>query len=44
MAAVAGRALLGETLSSTQIAGMLVVLVAIAVLGGYWPRRRISPV
>ncbi len=44
VAAIAGWALLGETLSSTQIAGMLVVLVAIAVLGGYWPRRRISPV
>ncbi len=44
VAAIAGWALLGETLSSTQIAGMLVVLAAIAILGGYWPRRRISPV
>lgn len=43
VAALAGWALLGETLSAAQLAGMLVVLVAVAMAGGYWPRRSLSP-
>ena len=43
VAAIAGWALLGETLSSAQLAGMLVVLVAVAMAGGAWPPRRLNP-
>lgn len=43
-AAIAGWVLLGETSSCVQVAGMLVVRVAIAILGGSRQRRRISPV
>ncbi len=43
VAALAGWALLGETLSWAQLAGMLVVLVAVAMAGGAWPRRALNP-
>lgn len=42
VAALAGWALLGETLSLAQLAGMLTVLVAVIIVGGYWRRRPVQ--
>jgi drug/metabolite transporter (DMT)-like permease len=44
IAALAGWVVLDETLTVPQCAGMLVVLIAVAMVGGYWPRRRVSAV